>query len=121
MATKERWILIDEDVTLYAPEISRDTTPDEFIDGEERRHTIIKFENVLVGCKTFSDQVSRDAWIAEHNRGKRVELKNPDMDIRKAGNIIEVKIGDSPDDNLAAIMIYIERILPPDNVQDWVI
>ncbi len=121
MATKERWVLINEDVTLYAPEISRDTTPDEFIDDEERRHTIIKFENVLVGCKTFHDHALRDAWVAEHNRGKRIELENPDTSIHKAGNIIEVKIGDPPDDNLAAIMIYIERILPPENVQDWVI
>lgn len=121
MPIAERWQLIDEDVTLYAPEISRHSTPDEYLDEEEQHHTILQFDNVLVGCKIFSDPVPRNAWISDHPRGKRVELFNPDANIRKAGNIIEVKVGDPPDERLAAIMIYIERILPPEDVVDWVI
>jgi hypothetical protein len=50
-----------------------------------------------------------------------VELYNPDSRVRKAGNIIEVQVGEPPDDNMAAVMIYIERILPPEDVVDWII
>jgi hypothetical protein len=121
VAIEERWQLINEDVTLYAPEISRHSTPDEFLDEEEQHHAIITFENVLVGCKTFSESASRDEWVANNRRGKRVELINPATGIRKAGNVIEIRIGDPPDDRLAAVMIYIERILPPEDVEDWVI
>ncbi len=121
MAEKERWHLVDEDVTLYAPEISRHTTPDEFLETDEHHHTIIRFDHVLVGCKQFDNQEARDTWLENHPMGKRVELSNPESGVRKAGNIIEVRIGDPPDDNLAAMMIYIERVLPPEDVQDWVI
>ncbi|MBN2329459.1 MAG: hypothetical protein JXR73_20125 [Candidatus Omnitrophica bacterium] len=121
MAIEERWQLVHEDVTLYAPEVSRDSTPDEFLDMDERQHTIIKFENVLVGCKMFPDDLARNDWVHQHKRGKRVELYNPDSRVRKAGNIIEVQVGEPPDDNMAAVMIYIERILPPEDVVDWII
>lgn len=121
MAIEERWQLVGEDVTLYAPEVSRNSTPDEFLDQEESHHTMIKFENILVGCKVFTEPSGRDAWISVHRRGKRIELLNPDTGVRKAGNIIEVRIGNPPDENLAAVMIYIERILPPEDVMDWVI
>lgn len=121
MALAERWQLVNQDVALYAPEISRDTTPDEFLETEERHHTIIKFQNVLVGCKTFSDAAARDEWIGNHPMGKKVELFNSSNGMRKGGNIIEVRIGDPPDDLLAAIMIYLERELPVEHVYDWVI
>lgn len=118
---QERWELFNEDVTLTAPEISRDATPDEFLETDERQHTIISFQNVLVGYKQFSEQSLRDEWVKRHPMGKRVELKNPSSGVRKAGNIIEVRVGNPPDEMIAAMMIYIERILPPENVQDWVI
>lgn len=118
---QERWELINEDVSLYAPEVSRDTTPDEFLETDERMHTIIRFQNVLVGYKEFTNHAMRDDWLSRHPMGKRVEMVNPETDMRKAGNIIEVRIGTPPDDLIAAIMIYIERILAPEYVQDWVI
>ena len=121
MPIEERWHLVNEDVTLYAPEINRRTTPDEFLETEESQHTIIAFNNVLIGCKEFSDLAIRDDWVQRFPMGKRVELHNPDTGARKAGNIIEVRIGNKPDDHLAAIMIYIERTLAPEYVQDWVI
>ncbi|RJP33635.1 MAG: hypothetical protein C4527_04020 [Candidatus Omnitrophota bacterium] len=121
MPKEERWQLIDEEVTLYAPEISRNPTPDEFLETESMQHTIISFNKVLVGCKEFSDHTTRDEWIRRHPLGKRIELVNPQTGERKAGNIIEVRMGDEPDEHLAAIMIYIERLLPPEHVQDWVI
>ena len=121
MALQELWHLVEEDVTLYAPELSRDSTPDEFLETSERHRTIIRFNNVLVGCKTFPDPKSRDAWIDKHPMGKRVELVNAETGVHKAGNIIEIRVGDPPDDHLAAMMIYIERIMPPEHVQDWVI
>ena len=121
MSNEERWQLVHEDVTLFAPEIMRGTTPDEFLTTAEHSHTIIAFKNVLVGSKELPDIPTRDEWIARHPMGKRVELYNPGTRVRKAGNIIEVRAGDPPDELWAAIMIYIERILPPEHVQDWVI
>lgn len=121
MAQPERWHLVNEDVNLYAPEIRRDTSPDEFLETAERSHTIISFNNMLVGCKRFSDIAERDDWVKRHPMGKRIELANEAENIRKAGNIVEVRVGDPPDELYAAIMIYIERILPPEDVQDWVI
>ncbi len=121
MAGQEQWQLVGEDVTLIMPVVSRDTTPDEFLETDERQHTMITFQNMLVGCKVFEDAKSRDEWVSKHPMGKRIELYNPDTQVRKAGNIVEIKIGDPPDDLLAAIMIYIERIMPPEHVQDWVI
>ena len=121
MPLEEHWRLVDEDVVLYAPEISRDATPDEFLETEEQGHTIIAFHNVLVGCKEFSGPEDRDAWVERHPRGKRVELLNPETGERKAGNIVEVKVGEPPEDRLAAVMIYIERPLPPEDMADWVI
>ncbi|MBI1388588.1 MAG: hypothetical protein GC154_09095 [bacterium] len=121
MSGMERWNLIDEEVELYAPEISRDATPDEFLETAERQHTIITFNNVLVGCKRFNSRMERDGWVERHPMGKRVELHNPESGMRKAGNIVEVRQGDPPDEMYAAVMIYIERVLPPEDVQDWVI
>ena len=34
MSNEERWQLVHEDVTLFAPEIMRGTTPDEFLTTE---------------------------------------------------------------------------------------
>lgn len=121
MPIEERWQLVNEDVTLYAPEISRAATPDEFLDTEESHHTIITFKNVLIGCKEFDGNEHRDDWISRHPMGKRIELHNTVNGTMKAGNIVEVRKGDPPDDLMAAIMIYIERDLAPENVQDWVI
>lgn len=121
MPIEERWQLVNEDVTLYAPEISRAATPDEFLDTEESHHTIITFNHVLIGCKEFADDAHRDDWISRHPMGKRIELHNPASGAMKAGNIVEVRKGDPPDDLMAAVMIYIERELAPEYVQDWVI
>ncbi|MBD3267889.1 hypothetical protein GF373_14570 [bacterium] len=121
MALNERWRLIGENITFSPPEISRDSTPDEFLETDEVKHTILKFDNVLVGCKEFSDVQSRDRWVEEHPLGKRVEIENPDTHARKAGNIVEAKKGAGEDERIAAILIYIERELPPEDVADWVI
>ena len=121
MAIQECWHLVQEDVTLYAPEVSRTTTPDEFLETDDFHHTIITFNKVLIGCKQFKNLSIRDEWVKRYPMGKRVELYNPVTGKRKAGNIIEVRVGDEPDHDLAAIMIYIERDLPPENVSDWVI
>lgn len=121
MAIEERWQLVNEDVTLYAPEISRAATPDEFLDTEDSHHTIITFNNVLIGCKEFENNEHRDDWISRHPMGKRIELHNHVDGSTKAGNIVEVRKGDPPDDLMAAVMIYIERKLEPASVQDWVI
>ena len=120
MTRLEVWHLIDEDVPLYLPEVRRDSTPDEFIETDEDQHTIIRFNNVLVGCKAFQSITERDRWVERHPMGKRVELTN-DNGVRKAGNIVEVRVGDPPDELYAAMMIYIERILAPEYVADWVI
>jgi hypothetical protein len=121
MQKTERWQLIDEEVVFYAPELSRDTTPDEFLETEEIQHTIMTFEKVLVGYKEFTDVATRDQWIATHPLGKRVEISNLETQIRKAGNIIEVSKGQGKDELSSAILIYIERELPPEDVGDWVI
>ena len=43
----DRWELVNEDVTLFTPVISRDATPDEFLETDERQHTILQFDHVL--------------------------------------------------------------------------
>lgn len=120
MHPREVWRLVGEEVQLYLPEVRRDATPDEFLETDEGHHTIISFNNVLVGCKSFASLDDRDRWVERHPMGKRVELTNEEG-LRKAGNIIEVRVGDPPDERIAAIMIYIERIIAPENVVDWVI
>ncbi len=121
MSAVERWHLVNEEVELYAPDISRDTTPDEFLETSERQHIIMTFDKVLVGCKQFDNAEERNDWVKRHPMGKRIELINPETQVRKAGNIVEVKIGAPPDERYAAMVIYIERELPPEHVQDWVI
>lgn len=118
---KERWELLNQDVTLYSPEVSRIATPDEFLETEDSQHTIIRFQNVFVGIKRFESVNERDEWVSRHPMGKRVEVINRESQVKKAGNIIEIRNGTPPDDLFAAIMIYIERVLPPEDVSDWVI
>lgn len=119
--TQERWHLVDEDVPLYPPEVRRDSTPDEFLEKDERQHTIMQFHRVLVGCKSFSSVAERDEWVKRHPMGKRIELIDEQNQSRKAGNIVEVRVGDPPDETVAAMVIYIERELAPETVNDWVI
>jgi hypothetical protein len=118
---KERWKMLKEEITFYSPEISRDTTPDEFLETEEVKHTILTFDKVLVGFKEFLSIEERDRWVQFHPLGKRVEVENLETSVRKAGNIIEVSKGEGNDALCSAILIYIERELPPEDVADWVI